>query len=39
MKRLAENSASLLAIGYLASADVWVNSEFGTWSTAKSAVQ
>jgi len=39
MRRLAENSASLLAIGYLASADVWVNSQFGTWSTAKSAVQ
>ncbi len=39
MKRLTENSASLLAIGYLASSDVWVNSQFGTWSTAKSAVR
>lgn len=39
MKRLNENSTSLLAIGYLASSDVWVNSQFGTWSTAKSAVQ
>ncbi|MBM3638912.1 MAG: hypothetical protein FJW98_05690 [Actinobacteria bacterium] len=39
MKRLTDNSASLLAIGYLASADVWVNSQFGEWNTAKSAVQ
>ena len=39
MKRLTENSASLLAIGYLASSDVWVNPQFGAWSAAKSAVQ